>query len=331
MNKLESSTGKVTIKYKKFKKIGQGSFGTIYLANDQTTNSKVALKKIRKKPAKYTSISYGREIQHLSSLDHKNVIKLIEVIYGENFIYLVLELCEYDLARLSNKTNFSIDKIKFVIHNVLEGLSYLHSNLIIHRDLKPSNLLISKFGYLKIADFGLAKKVDNEAPNSPTVVTLWYRAPELLFGSDEQTTAIDCWSTACVFAELLVGNPVFPGESEIEQIDLIIKLLGTPGHSAWPGLKDLKFFSMFSLKQQSDSKLKDFFPQLSETGLGLISSLFVYDPLKRASANSSLKSSYFMESPKMCDLQSWINFIDSTCQNDNFDLDQELSSEDEFD
>jgi cyclin-dependent kinase 10 len=126
-------------------------------------------------------------------------------------------------------------KVKCITLQLLGGLDYMHSHFIIHRDLKVSNLLITHRGCIKIADFGLARKFS--IPNgkmTPKVVTLWYRAPELLLGSLIQTTAIDIWSAACVFGELLLHKPILPGRSELNQIEMIIDLLGTPTETIWP-------------------------------------------------------------------------------------------------
>ena len=330
MYESKSCQIKISGNYKIIKKIGQGGFGTIYLGSDLRNNSKVALKKIRIRPNKGKSTSCDREIQHLSVLNHKNLIKLIEVIHSENFIYMVLELFDYDLGKIVEKIQHSIDKIKFVVYNLLEGLSYLHQNSIIHRDLKPSNLLINKTGSLKISDFGLAKKIEKNALNSPSVVSLWYRPPELLFGSDNQTTAIDIWSLGCIFGEMLIGNPIFCGQSEIEQIDLIVKLLGTPEESDWPGLNNLKFFNMFSLKQNSKKNLKNNFSQLSKIGLHLISSMLIYDPIRRISAKDGIISNYFNENPEICEQQSWINFINKIEINGNYHYEDEITSEEDF-
>lgn len=181
---------------------------------------------------------------------------------------------------------------------LFSGLSYLHNNFIVHRDLKVSNLLLTDTGILKIADFGLARKYSLPVkPMTPNVVTLWYRAPELLLQSKIQTTAIDMWAAGCIFGELLLHKPLFMGKSEIHQLELIIDQLGTPNDSIWPGFSELPVLKMFELKHQPYNNLKHTFSWLSPAGIRLLNFLFMYDPMKRAKAAECLNSSYFKEKP----------------------------------
>ncbi|XP_023588284.1 cyclin-dependent kinase 10 isoform X1 [Trichechus manatus latirostris] len=152
-------------------------------------------------------------------------------------IFLVMGYCEQDLASLLENmpTPFSEAQVKCITLQVLRGLQYLHRNFVIHRDLKVSNLLMTDKGCVKTADFGLARAYGVPVkPMTPKVVTLWYRAPELLLGTPTQTTSIDMWAVGCVLAELLAHKPLLPGSSEIHQIDLIVQLLGTPSENIWP-------------------------------------------------------------------------------------------------
>lgn len=152
-------------------------------------------------------------------------------------IFLVMGYCEQDLASLLENmpTPFSEAQVKCIVLQVLRGLQYLHQNFIIHRDLKVSNLLMTDKGCVKTADFGLARAYGIPVkPMTPKVVTLWYRAPELLLGTTTQTTSIDMWAMGCVLAELLAHKPLLPGTSEIHQVDLIVQLLGTPSENIWP-------------------------------------------------------------------------------------------------
>ncbi|KAF5892697.1 cyclin-dependent kinase 10 isoform X2, partial [Clarias magur] len=181
---------------------------------------------------------------------------------------------------------------------LLRGLVYLHQNFILHRDLKVSNLLMTDKGCVKIADFGLARVYGvPQQPMTPKVVTLWYRAPELLLGTKNQSTALDMWAVGCILAELLAHKPLLPGSSEIQQLDLIVQLLGTPNENIWPGFSRLPLVGQYSLRKQPYNNLKNKFTWLSEAGLRLLNLLFMYNPQRRASAKDCLESSYFKEKP----------------------------------
>ena len=125
---------------------------------------------------------------------------------------------------------------------ILAGLHFCHSQLILHRDLKPQNVLIDKTGVVKLADFGLARAFQARKTYTPEVVTLWYRAPELLLGEGEYAAAVDLWSTGCILSELTCRKPLFPGDSEIDQLFRIFRLLGTPSEQTWPGVTKLDNF-----------------------------------------------------------------------------------------
>jgi cyclin-dependent kinase 10 len=172
----------------------------------------------------------------------------------------------------------------------------------VHRDLKVSNLLMTDKGCVKLADFGLARKFGVPLkPMTPKVVTLWYRSPELLFGANDHSTAIDMWAAGCILGELLAHKPLMPGRSELEQIQQIIDMFGTPNDNIWPGFSELPILQSFSLKKQPYNNLRHTFPWLSEAGIRLLNFMFMYDPKKRATAEDCLDSSYFKEQPYPCD------------------------------
>lgn len=197
---------------------------------------------------------------------------------------------------------------------LLKAIAHLHDNWIVHRDLKTSNLLLSNNGVLKVGDFGLAREFGSPLkPYTPVVVTLWYRAPELLLGQKEYSTHIDVWSCGCIFGELLQMEPLFPAKSEQDQLNKIFKLLGTPSERTWPGFSRLPMVQ--KMKKFIDypiSDLRSKFPPsvLSEQGMRLLKELLRYDPGKRVSCDGALdmgfgkggeQSGYFRESPAAID------------------------------
>ncbi|XP_045843515.1 cyclin-dependent kinase 10 isoform X3 [Meles meles] len=293
--------------FEKLNRIGEGTYGIVYRARDTQTDEIVALKKVRMDKEKDgVPISSLREITLLLRLRHPNIVELKEVVVGNHLesIFLVMGYCEQDLASLLENmpTPFSEAQVKCIVLQVLRGLQYLHQNFIIHRDLKVSNLLMTDKGCVKTADFGLARAYGIPVkPMTPKVVTLWYRAPELLLGTTTQTTSIDMWAMGCILAELLAHKPLLPGTSEIHQVDLIVQLLGTPSENIWPGFSRLPLVGQYSLRKQPYNNLKHKFPWLSEAGLRLLNFLFMYDPKKRATARDGLESSYFKEKPLPCE------------------------------
>jgi len=293
--------------FEKLNRIGEGTYGIVYRARDTKSGEIVALKKLRMEREKDgIPVSGLREISILLNCDHENIVRVQEIAVGRSLesIFLVMYYCEHDLASLlDNMQNpFSESQVKCIMRQVFQGLSYLHSNFIVHRDLKVSNLLLTGQGSLKIADFGLARYYGLPLkPMTPRVVTLWYRAPELLLNAKTQTTAIDMWSAGCILGELLAHKPLLQGKSEIHQIQLIVDLLGTPNDHIWPEFSSLPAVQDFDLKQQPYNNIKQKFPWLTPAGLRLLNFLFMYDPNKRATATECLQSSYFQEPPLPCD------------------------------
>lgn len=293
--------------FEKLNRIGEGTYGVVYRARDTKTDKVVALKKVRMEQEKDGfPVSGLREISILMNCRHENIVHLKEVVVGRSLesIFLVMEYCEQDLASLLDnmQTPFTESQVKCIMLQVLRGVKFLHKNFVIHRDLKVSNILMTDKGCVKVADFGLARWFGLPMkPMTPKVVTLWYRAPELLLGSKTQTTSIDMWAAGCILGELLGDRPLMPGNSEIRQLEMIVELLGTPSDAIWPEYSSLPAIAEFALKQQPYNNLKQRFPWLSAAGLRLLNFLFMYDPKKRATAEECLQSSYFKEAPLPCD------------------------------
>ncbi|KAI3780045.1 hypothetical protein L2E82_09906 [Cichorium intybus] len=242
--------------FERLNKIDEGTYGVVYRAKDKKTGEVVALKKVKmEKEREGFPLTSLREINILLSFHHPSIVDVKEVVVGSNLdsIFMVMEYMEHDLKALMEtmKQPFSQSEVKCLMLQLLEGTQYLHDNWVLHRDLKTSNLLLNNRGELKICDFGLARQYGSPLkPYTHLVVTLWYRAPELLLGAKEYSTAIDMWSLGCIMAELLSKQPLFNGKTEFDQLDKIFKILGTPNETIWPGFSKLPGVKVNFVKHQ---------------------------------------------------------------------------------
>jgi cyclin-dependent kinase len=240
-----------------------------------------------------------REISLLKELDNENIVKLLDTLHYEAKLYLVFEFLDNDLKRYQEKMNaahtpLSIDLIKKFTYQLCSGLVFCHSHRIIHRDLKPQNLLIDKDANLKIADFGLARAFGIPLRTyTHEVVTLWYRAPEVLLGARQYSTALDMWSVGCIMAEMVLeGMPLFNGDSEIDQIFKIFRVMGTPNDEIWPGVSELPDYKR-SFPQWSPQRLELLIPDLDEHGIDAIKQCLIYDQARRLSAKRMKSHPWF--------------------------------------
>uniref|UniRef100_H3CTV9 Cyclin dependent kinase 10 n=1 Tax=Tetraodon nigroviridis TaxID=99883 RepID=H3CTV9_TETNG len=296
--------------FERLNRIGEGTYGIVYRARDTKSDEIVALKKVRMDKEKDgIPISSLREINLLLRLRHPNIVELKEVVVGSHLesLFLVMSYCEQDLASLleNMQTPFSEAQVKCIVLQLLRGLEYLHHNFIIHR------WVISR---TQSAVVCARIRGTNPFPISSVIsgrrrpchmrsrsCACRYRAPELLLGTKSQTTALDMWAVGCILAELLAHKPLLPGTSEIQQVDLIVQLLGTPNENIWPGFSKLPLIGQYSLRKQPYNNLKNKFIWLSDAGHRLLNLLFMYNPQRRATAKDCLESSYFKEKPLPCE------------------------------
>uniref|UniRef100_A0A8C3PXV6 Protein kinase domain-containing protein n=1 Tax=Chrysolophus pictus TaxID=9089 RepID=A0A8C3PXV6_CHRPC len=264
----------------------------------------VALKRLKmEKEKEGFPITSLREINTILKAQHLNIVTVREIVVGSNMdkIYIVMNYVEHDLKSLMEtmKQPFLPGEVKTLMIQLLRGVKHLHDNWILHRDLKTSNLLLSHSGILKVGDFGLAREYGSPLkPYTPVVVTLWYRAPELLLGAKEYSTAIDMWSVGCIFGELLTQKPLFPGKSEIDQINKVFKDLGTPSEKIWPGYNELPAVKKMTFTEYPYNNLrKRFGALLSDQGFDLMNNFLTYYPARRITAEDGLKHEYFRETP----------------------------------
>ena len=286
-------------KYQKIEKIGEGTYGVVYKAKNRSTGELVALKKIRLEAEDEGIPSTAiREISILKELQHPNIVRLHDVIHTEKKLTLVFEYLDMDLKKFLDGSDNLLegDQIQVLLYQLLRGISYCHDRRVLHRDLKPQNLLISTHNNqveLKLADFGLARAFGIPVRSyTHEVVTLWYRAPDVLMGSRKYSTPVDLWSVGCIFGEMACGRPLFPGTSDHDQLMRIFKMLGTPTEESWPSMHDLPEYKS-DFPQYEAMTIDQIAPKLSEHGVDLLKRLLAYEPSRRISAKAALEHPYF--------------------------------------
>lgn len=329
------ATSRVADKYSPIGKIGEGTYGLVYKARYAAGGADgglVAVKKFKNfKTGDGISPTAIREIKLLRELKNRYIVDLVDVMMDEmdKALYLVFDYAEHDLLEMIRchqsrpaAAPMPMQTVKSLTYQILQGINYLHTNWIIHRDLKPSNILVTgvdkppaERGCVKIADFGLARLFQSPLrPMSDTdavVVTIWYRAPELLLGAKHYTKAIDLWAIGCIFAELITSKPLFQGAEkerkgedrnpfQADQVDKIFRILGKPTPASWPGVDELPNWSDARNWQEYSPTLHKKIPDLpaQSAGFDLLSKLLEYDPAKRITASEALQHPFFSEDPR---------------------------------
>lgn len=325
-------------KYKLVGKIGEGTYGLVYKAEiyneEEKKNEDCAIKVMKShregKHQVVLSMATLREVKILKELRHENIVRLFDVHVDprEQSLALVFEYAHHDLRDIivqSKHKPLSEFTRKSLMHQILKGVKYMHDNWIMHRDMKPQNILVvgggRKRGHVKIADFGLARiyqapiKCLSEVER--VVVTLWYRAPELLLGTKHYTKAVDMWSTGCIFAEMVNTRELFCGKEvegtnapfQKDQLDRIFRLLGMPTPQSWPGLERLPEYKNLLMMQREKKypKAVDWRkvinPQIATGENGellrdLLRQMLELNPEKRITAEKALEHKYFKQDPE---------------------------------
>ncbi|XP_077999168.1 cyclin-dependent kinase 1-like [Glandiceps talaboti] len=289
--------------YVKIEKIGEGTYGVVYKGRNKKSGKLVALKKIRLESEEEGVPSTAiREISLLKELQHPNIVCLQDVLMQESKLYLVFEFLTMDLKKYfdSIPSGKYMDRglVKSYLYQICQGIVFCHSRRVVHRDLKPQNLLIDSKGLIKLADFGLARAFGIPVRvYTHEVVTLWYRAPEVLLGSPRYSTPVDVWSIGCIYAEMATKRPLFHGDSEIDQLFRIFRTLGTPNETSWPGVSSLPDYKP-TFPCWKVNQLHTAVKNLDEDGMDLLQKMLIYDPARRLSAKAALKHPYFEDLDK---------------------------------
>lgn len=315
------------LQYEVIKKIGQGTFGVVQKARQKKTGQLVALKQLINHLAKEGfPITALREITILKKLNHKNVLKIIGMIYEDpkaaspedavtqrGVFYTVSPYMSVDLVGILENPSVTVDVpvIKCIMQQLLQGVDYIHQLHYFHRDIKAANILIDPRGVVKVADFGLARIYSGKTPEkgmgpgggekayTALVVTRWYRPPELLLGERKYTTAVDMWGVGCVFAELYTKKPILVGSSDSNQAQIIFDLVGPPARDLWPEASLLPNKMDLNIGLTCRRSLETRFePLLGPEGTDLLSKLLTLNPQKRYNALDALSHPFFTSNPK---------------------------------
>uniref|UniRef100_A0A9J2PBW5 Protein kinase domain-containing protein n=1 Tax=Ascaris lumbricoides TaxID=6252 RepID=A0A9J2PBW5_ASCLU len=288
-------------------KISEGTYGVVYKSKNKKTGQTVAMKRIRLEDENEgVPATTLREMSFLQELKHPNIVRLEEVIMEKTRLYLIFEYLEMDLRMfldaipegyemsLTHVRFFMIRVQKSFLYQMCEALCYCHQRGILHRDLKPQNLLVNSEGVVKLADFGLARAVRIPLRvYTHEIVTLWYRAPELLLGCQQYSMAIDIWSVGCIFAEMATKKPLFQGDSEIDQIFRIFRIMTTPTEKTWEGVSQLPDYNPAFPTWRVDTLVSTLDGYMSHKAVDLLRRMLAYNPAKRISAVEVLLDSYF--------------------------------------
>ncbi|KAJ7596589.1 Pkinase-domain-containing protein [Mycena floridula] len=287
--------------YIQLEKLGEGTYATVYKGRSRTTNEIVALKEIHLDAEEGTPSTAIREISLLKELKHVNILRLHDVIHTETKLVLIFEYCEQDLKKYMDQHGergaLDANTVRSFMYQLLKGTAFCHENQVLHRDLKPQNLLINRKGELKLGDFGLARAFGVPVNTfSNEVVTLWYRAPDVLLGSRTYSTSIDVWSCGCIFAEMISGVPLFRGRDNQDQLLNIMRIIGTPSDAEFQKIfKDSPEITVKQFPRYPKMNLASVLPKASPQALDLLERLLKFDPSQRLSAAEALNHPYFTQ------------------------------------
>lgn len=319
-SRVENKSFTVEDRYQNLKYLGQGSYGTVCSAYDETLNCLVAIKKIANvfkvvTDAKRT-LREIRILRHLGS--HDNIVSLLDFTVMPNDaktfddVYLIMEKWPCDLDRIiSSRQQLSNQHLQLFTYQIVKAVKFMHAAKVVHRDLKPSNILVDSECHLVLCDFGLARGLtesslshkifDNyeETDGNLTeyVVTRWYRSPELLAENSKYPCQADVWSIGCILAELFLRKPLFPGKSQAHQLQIIFELLGKP-----PILSLEKYFCTSAVRAVKEMNidarsngLEKRFKEADLNLLGFLRCCFIYDPKRRKTIKELFDHPYLDE------------------------------------
>ncbi|KAJ1277022.1 hypothetical protein BS78_05G262300 [Paspalum vaginatum] len=302
--------------YERLVKIGEGASGVVYKARDRRTGETVAIKRLRAgggngEDGAAFEAAFRREVRCLEACrGHPSLVALraahleVDPYGGSGEAFIVMDYAGQSLADVMREDRagqpFPETEARRVIRALLEGAAALHARGVLHRDLKPANVLLDARGGARICDFGLSRPTTahsgttSSSPLKPGVATLWYRAPELILGSRDYDAGVDTWALGCVMAELLAGAPLFPGRSEMDQLNRVFDTLGAQDVASWRGFASLpRAGSPLCRRPRPPARLRGMFPALSDAGFRVLAGLLECRPDRRLTAADALRCPWF--------------------------------------
>ncbi|KAL3875407.1 hypothetical protein ACJMK2_033355 [Sinanodonta woodiana] len=285
-------------KYENLGLVGEGSYGMVLKCKHKETGQLVAIKKfLESDDDKMVKKIALREVRMLKQLRHDNLVNLLEVFKRKKRLYLVFEFVDHTVLDELEKCPNGLDEttIRKILWQVLKGIEFCHLNNIIHRDIKPENILVSKSGIVKLCDFGFARTLAQPGEiYTDYVATRWYRAPELLVGDTKYGRAVDLWAVGCLLAEMLTGEPLFPGDSDIDQLYHVVKVFGTLTQRHKEVFMRNPLFTGMRLPEVRDTTpLEKKFPRITHQALSLMKECLKLDPDERPTCSQLLKHEFF--------------------------------------
>ncbi|KAK2707707.1 cyclin-dependent kinase-like 1 [Artemia franciscana] len=299
-NRSSSNYNRLLDRYEKLVRMGEGSYGVVYKCRNRETGQIVAIKRFveTEEDPLIRKIAL-REIRMLKQLRHPNIVSLIEVFRRKKKLHLVFEYCDFTVLNILEKHPKGAPEnlTKKLIRQILQAVNFCHQNRCVHRDIKPENILLTKDGVVKLCDFGFARNLSPNESYTDYVATRWYRSPELLVGDVHYGPPVDVWAIGCVFAELVRGEALWPGKSDIDQLYLIQKTIGELLPKHMQIFKKNEFFLGLAIpepeaREPLEVKMPRDFPQ---EGLDLLKRFLDKDPNQRWDCELLLRHPYLRQ------------------------------------
>ncbi|XP_031436849.1 MAPK/MAK/MRK overlapping kinase isoform X2 [Clupea harengus] len=284
--------------YRIVKKIGEGTFSEVVKTQSLKDGKYYACKTIKQSIDSLEQVNSLREVQAMKRLNpHPNILQLHELVFDQESgtLSLICELMDMNIYEFIRGRKYPLpeSKIKHYMYQLCKSLDHMHRNGIFHRDVKPENILI-RHDVLKLADFGSCRSVYSQPPYTEYISTRWYRAPECLLTDGYYSHKMDIWSAGCVFFEIISLSPLFPGTNELDQVDKIHDVLGTPDSGVLQKFKQSRSMR-FDFPSRKGCGITHLIPQCSSTNLSLLYQMLAYDPDERISAQIALQHTFFKE------------------------------------